>query len=144
MLNRIKKSFNQRGDMTGMTFMAIVLVISVFAFFGTDIQGIWSSHRKLAVAVDDTFSLVQAEGGFDSNLRAYFYDLCRTQGLDTSKITISGTPKLVQRKGHVELNATITYTLKSLKPVGVGEISFIIPASADGLARTYFRTGGTP
>ncbi|MFC7561614.1 hypothetical protein ACFQY3_25485 [Paenibacillus farraposensis] len=63
MLNRIKKSFNQRGDMTGMTFMAIVLVISVFAFFGTDIQGIWSSHRKLAVAVDDTFSLVQAEGG---------------------------------------------------------------------------------
>ncbi|KJD38099.1 DUF4320 family protein [Paenibacillus polymyxa] len=144
MVKRFKASFNQRGEMTGIYIMLGILIFSVFTFLWTDIEGIWSDKRKLAIAVDETFLQVQAEGGFDSTLRTYFYDLCRAQGLDVSKITITGTPKLVQRNGHVELNASITYTMKSLKPMGIGEITFPIPAEADGKVATYFRPGGTP
>lgn len=142
MLRFFRKYINQRGDITGVSVSVIVLILCVFAYFFVDINGMWNTHRKLAIAGDEALKVMQAEGGFDSSTRQLFMEMARLQGLDTSLITVTGTPKRVQRWGRIEIEASMQYTLQAFKPVGYGEITVTIPMSSYGIVSTYFREGG--
>lgn len=141
MYRKFRGLFNQRGDVLGTSALIIVLILCMFAYLYVDLSGMWNTHRKLAISGDEALKIMTAEGGFDSSTRQLFLEMARAQGLDVSKITVTGTPKRVQQLGKVEIHATIPYTLQAFKPIGYGDITFNIPLNSSGVVSTYFREG---
>jgi len=138
-ISKLKRIFNQRGDVNSLGVLFSVFVIVIFIFAGIEIEGFRSTHHKLSQAADETLEIMKAEGGFDSTTREFFLEYCRKKGLDVSTISIEATPKLVQRGGDLVVKASTVYVFKAFKPLGMGEITWSVNAEVEGLSRTYFR-----
>ncbi|MDD4048610.1 MAG: hypothetical protein PHI90_07315, partial [Clostridia bacterium] len=95
--------------------------------------------NNLKQAVDETIILMKADNGYDDTVtRQYFDNIVLKLGLDTTKITLSGTPKIVQRGELMELKASTAYEVKGLRPFN-HNITLNIIVHSEGLAHAKVR-----
>lgn len=110
----------------------------VFIYLITDIYGYIATKQNLKRALSETLTIVKAENGYDNSTRIIFDGIAAKLGLKTGAITVSGTPKTVQRGDLVELNANTEYVVKGLKPLD-HELTVPIEITVSGLAHTKIR-----
>lgn len=118
-----------------------LLLLTIVLFVGVDILGYTVTAVKLRGACSETLTLMKIENGFDSITQQKFITYAGVQGLDTSEISVTGTPKYVQRGDVVTINAAIPYALTSLRPLGY-QFTFNIKVEMWGLAQDYIQGGG--
>jgi len=123
------------GILTGLYSM---LLATMIFFIGIDIAGYTATVWKMRNACTETLTLMKVENGFDSNTKQLFYELVQKQGLDSSRVEVSGTAKSVQRGEQVTLRATAPYILRALRPIGQ-ELSFQVKVEITGLAQDFLR-----
>lgn len=115
-----------------------MMLLTIIFFIGIDIAGYTATAWKLRNACSETLTLMKIENGYDSSIEKTFLKYVAVQGLDTSKIRVSGTPKLVQRGDMVIIRATVPYTLRSLRPFN-HELQFTVNVEMSGLAQEFFK-----
>lgn len=115
-----------------------MLLLTIIFFIGIDIFGYTGSVWKLRNACNETLTLMKIENGFDSATERAFYEFLQKQGLDISRVEVSGTGKLVQRGDLVTISATTPYVLRSLRPFDK-ELKFNIKVQMSGLAQDFVR-----
>ncbi len=128
---------NQAGEGLITAFYTILLLTMIF-FVGIDIAGYTGTVWKLRNACSETLTLMKMENGFDSSTEQVFYQFLQNQGLDISKVQVSGTPKTVQRGEMVRIVATAPYVLRALRPFNL-ELSFQVRVEMIGLAQEFVR-----
>lgn len=115
-----------------------MLILTMIFFIGIDIAGYTGTMWKLRNACNETLTLMKMENGFDSNTVTTFYDFLRKQGLDTSRVTVTGTPKTVQRGDLITISARTPYELRALRPFNQ-VLSFEVRVEMSGLAQDFVR-----
>lgn len=134
-IQKLIKAEQGEGIITGLYTMLILVMIF---FVGIDIAGYIATGWKLRNACTEILTLMKVENGFDSNLEERFLEYVSTQGIDPNKVSVSGTPKFVQRGEMVTIRTTALYTLKSLRPFN-RELQFAIVIEMSGLAQEFLR-----
>lgn len=118
-----------------------MLILTVVLLVGVDIFGYTVTAAKLRSTCSETLTLMKIENGFDSKTRQVFLDYAGLQGLKTSTIYVTGTPKHVQRGEVVTIMASAPYVLTSLRPLGQ-QFTFNINIEMWGLAQDFIQGGG--
>lgn len=129
---------NSRGAVGSIPLMFFMLVAAIFLYLGIDLYGYIVQQQKLTVATNELLEIVKAENGYDSINREQFDKLVQKSGIDPAKVTLSATPKQVERGGTVVVEARMVYECIGLKPLGK-TVELPIRVKQDGLARTFFR-----
>lgn len=135
-----RRLYDKRGEGITSALYAL-LILTIVLFIGVDIFGYTVTAMKLRGVCSETLTLMKIENGFDSNTRQKFIAYAHLQGLDTSAVTVTGTPKLVQRGDVITITAAIPYVLTSLQPFG-NQVTFNIKVEMWGLAQDYIQGGG--
>ena len=136
----VKKLFHdQRGEglITGLYTM---LILTIVLFVGIDLVGYTATVWKLRNACAETLTIMKMENGYDSRTEQFFFDTLRIQKLEISQVSVSGTPKTVQRGDAVMITATAPYALRSLRPFNK-ELRLNISVEMWGLAQDFIREG---
>jgi len=115
-----------------------MLLLTIIFFIGIDIAGYTATAWKLRNACSETLSLMKIENGYDSRIEQAFLKFAGAQGLMMEKINIYGTPKTVQRGDTVEINASIPYEIRSIRPFSQS-LKLDISISMSGLAQDFIR-----
>lgn len=115
-----------------------MLILMIILFIGIDIAAYTSTGWKLRNACSETLTLMKIENGFDGRLEEKFRDFLAVQGLDPAAVSVSGTPKLVQRGDMLTIRASTPYVLRSLRPFD-RELRFIVKVEISGLAQEFIR-----
>ncbi len=118
-----------------------MMLLTIIFFIGVDIAGYTATAWKLRNACSETLTLMKIENGYDSRIERTFLKYAAVQGLDTSQIRVSGTPKLVQRGDMVTIRATTPYILRSLRPFN-HELKFTVNVEISGLAQEFIKESG--
>lgn len=129
---------NNRGAVGSIQTIFFIFVASVFLYIGIDVYGYVSLQQKLTLANNELLEIIKAENGYDASNRTQYDDLLRKIGIDPSKVTLTATPKLVQRGESVEIESSIVYECSGLKPLGQ-TVRVPITVKVNGLAHTFFR-----
>lgn len=129
---------NNRGAVGSIPLMFFMLVAAIFLYLGIDLYGYIVQQQKLTVATNELLEVVKAENGYDSVNREQFNRLIQKSGIDPARVTLTATPKLVERGNTVEVEASMEYECIGLKPLGK-TVKLPIRVKQDGLARTFFR-----
>lgn len=129
---------NQRGAIGSIQTIFFIFVASIFLYIGIDVYGYVSLQQKLTLANNELLEIIKAENGYDASNRTQYDDLLRKIGVDPSKVTLTATPKLVQRGESVEIESSIVYECIGLKPLGQ-TVRVPITVKVNGLAHTFFR-----
>lgn len=129
---------NNRGAVGSIPLMFFVMVASVFLYLGIDVYGYISQQQKLTIAGNELLEVIKAENGFDAVNREQFDRLLQKTGIDPSKVTLTATPKRVDRGDPVTVEASMVYECIGLKPLGK-TIKLPIRVETNGLAHTFFR-----
>jgi len=139
MRHRLKRFLmDERGVGAIPPLFLFLLIACILLYIAIDIYGYSIQKQKLLVAANEIIEIVKAENGFDAQTQNQFDALVQKLGLDPAKITVYGTPKLVQRGSPVEVVARMEYETIGLKPLGKS-LSVPIEVTVQGLARTYIR-----
>lgn len=120
------------------TSLYTILILLIVFSVGIDTAGYIGSKWKLNNVCSETLQYMKAENGFDSGTATVFRALATSQGLDASRITVSGTPKTVQRGDTITIYASMPYTLRALRPLGK-ELNVTIRTEMSGLAQEFIR-----
>jgi len=115
-----------------------MLLLTIIFFLGIDIAGYSATAWKLRNACSETLSLIKIENGYDSRMEEAFLRFAAVQGLETEKVRVSGTPKTVQRGDPVEIDASIPYEIRSVRPFNQ-RLSVEIKIRLSGLAQEFIR-----
>lgn len=118
-----------------------MLLLTIVFFILLDIAGYTSTAWKLRNACSETLTLMKMENGMGSEVEEAFYRFITVQGLDTDKVSVSGTPPLVQRGDIVEIRASLPYVLKSVRPFNQ-TLEFNVEVEMSGLAQDFIRQVG--
>lgn len=129
---------NKKGMINIPELLITLIVVMMLIFMALDVAGYLSLKMKIRTALRETLTLMKAENGFDYNTGLYFENCAAKLDLDTSNITLTGTPKLVQRGDAIEIEADTTYEVKALRPFGT-RITWTVHETATGLAHTPIR-----
>lgn len=124
-----------------LTALYSMLILTIVFFIGIDIAGYTAASWKLRNACSETLMLMKKDNGFDGSTKDRFIEYIALQGLEPSKVSVWGTPKLVNRGDIVSIQAVMPYPLKALKPFNQ-EINFNIRVEMSGLAQEFLR--GSP
>lgn len=127
----------EKGESLITALYTILLLTQIF-FFGIDIAAYTGTAWKLRNACSETLTLMKIENGFDSRTEEVFYRLLQNQGLDISRVEVSGTAKSVQRGEQVTIRAVVPYVVRSLRPFDK-ELRFFIRVEMTGLAQDYVK-----
>lgn len=128
----------QRGFVESPVLLFSLFLSLVFIYLVTDIYGYIETKQKLKRALSETLTIVKAENGYDDSTRIVFDRIAAKLALPTATITVSGTPKTVQRGDLIELKANTEYVVKGLKPLDY-QLTVPIDISVSGLAHTKIR-----
>lgn len=129
---------NNCGAVGSIPLMFFTLVAAIFLYLGIDLYGYIVQQQKLTVATNELLEIIKAENGYDSANREQFNRLIQKSGIDPARVTLTATPKLVERGNTVEIEASMEYECIGLKPLGK-TVKLPIRVKQDGLARTFFR-----
>lgn len=129
---------NNHGAVGSIQTIFFIFVASIFLYIGIDAYGYVSLQQKLTLANNELLEIVKAENGYDASNRTQYDDLLRKIGIDPNEVTLTATPKLVQRGESVEVESSIVYECIGLKPLGQ-TVRVPINVKANGLAHTFFR-----
>ncbi|MFY9174252.1 MAG: DUF4320 family protein [Peptococcia bacterium] len=121
-----------------MTALYTMMILAVIFFIGIDVAGYTGTVWKLRNACNETLTLMKMENGFDSNTAYVFYNFLRNQGLDPSRVNVTGTPKTVQRGDIVTITANTQYDLRALRPLNQ-LLSFEVRVQMAGMAQDFVR-----
>lgn len=138
-MNIKKLLYDQRGEGL-ISALYTMLILIIILFIGIDIFGYTTTAWKLRNACSETLTIMKIENGYDHQTEQIFLNALRAQKLDPAKVTVSGTPKYVQRGEQVTIRATTPYEIRSIRPFKK-TLHLNISVEMWGLAQNYIRTG---
>ena len=136
----VKNFFRDHSGEGLITGLYTMLILIITFFVGIDLAGYTAAVWKIRNACAETLTIMKIENGYDSHTEQLFLQTLRIQKVDTSQVSVSGTPKTVQRGDPVALTVTAPYSLKSLRPFNK-ELRLNISVEMWGLAQDFVREG---
>lgn len=134
----MRRLLNNKGGVDSLPLMFFLLVACIFVYLFVDIYGYISLKQKITMAANEMIEIMKAENGFDATNKQQFDNFVQKLGLDPLKISVNGTPKLVQRGTAIDFVARMEYECVGLKPFGK-TVKIPIEVTANGLAHTFIR-----
>lgn len=127
----------EKGDSI-ITGLYTMLLLTIIFFIGIDIVGYASTSWKLRNSCREALTLMKIENGFDRKTELFFYNIAQSNGLDASRLYVTGTPKPKQRGDVLTIRATIPYDLHSIRPFN-RQLTVDVDYEASGLAQDLVR-----
>ncbi|WP_348622606.1 DUF4320 family protein [Paenibacillus polymyxa] len=117
----------------------IMYLIAIMVLTGVDTSVSYSIRDNIETAANESLQFMKMENGADSGTRVKFDELLRKLNVDPTQVTFTATPKLVQRGDMVEITATMQYERRSLKLLGMSNVTSTLKVHVAGYAHKYIR-----